>query len=39
MARPIWKGFISFGLVNVPVELYPAESRSELHFIMLDSRE
>jgi DNA end-binding protein Ku len=38
MARPIWKGSISFGLVNVPVVLYSAEKRKELHFKMLDSR-
>ena len=36
--RPIWKGQISFGLVNVPVSLYPAEERTEIHFHMLDSR-
>lgn len=35
--RPIWKGFISFGLVNVPVTLYPAEKRAELSFHLLDS--
>ena len=28
MARAIWKGAISFGLVNIPVELYPAEDAS-----------
>ncbi len=38
MARPIWKGHISFGLINVPVTLYPAEQRSELHFNLIDSR-
>jgi DNA end-binding protein Ku len=36
--RPIWKGQISFGLVNVPVSLYPAEERTDIHFHMLDSR-
>jgi DNA end-binding protein Ku len=36
--RPIWKGHISFGLVNVPVTLYPAEQRTELSFHMIDSR-
>lgn len=36
--RPIWKGHISFGLVNVPVTLYPAEQRDEAHFHMIDSR-
>jgi non-homologous end joining protein Ku len=28
MARGLWKGAISFGLVNVPVELFPADKRS-----------
>ncbi|HYC76870.1 MAG TPA: Ku protein [Planctomycetota bacterium] len=39
MARPIWKGHISFGLVNVPVGLYAAEKRSEISFRMLDGRD
>ncbi len=26
--RPLWKGSISFGLVNIPVGLYPATSRT-----------
>ena len=30
MARPIWKGMISFGLVSVPVSLYPAEQSHQL---------
>src|SRR5262245_15985233 len=39
MARPIWKGSISFGLVTIPVTLYSAENRQEeLHFTLLDSR-
>lgn len=38
MARPIWKGQISFGLVNVPVTLYSAEQKADLSFRMLDSR-
>jgi DNA end-binding protein Ku len=39
MPRPIWKGNISFGLVNVPVTLYSAEqSVSDISFRMLDSR-
>lgn len=37
MARAIWKGSISFGLVNIPVSLFSAENRSEeLSFHMLD---
>jgi DNA end-binding protein Ku len=39
MPRPIWKGHISFGLVNIPVTLYSAEHRCDLHFHMLDSRD
>jgi DNA end-binding protein Ku len=38
MSRPIWKGHISFGLVNVPVALYSAERRADLSFRMIDSR-
>ena len=39
MARGLWKGAISFGLVNVPVELYSAQKRSsELDLTMLDKR-
>ncbi len=32
MQRPIWKGAISFGLVHVPVALYPAASESGVDF-------
>jgi DNA end-binding protein Ku len=32
MARPIWSGSISFGLVNVPVRLYSATQDHEVHF-------
>ncbi|MGZ3613323.1 MAG: non-homologous end joining protein Ku [Thermodesulfobacteriota bacterium] len=38
MARPIWKGHISFGLINIPVTLYSAEKRSDLNFHLIDSR-
>ena len=38
MARPIWAGTLSFGLLNVPVSLMPGERRNDLHFRMLDSR-
>jgi DNA end-binding protein Ku len=38
MSRPIWKGHISFGLVNVPVVLYGAERRADLSFRLIDSR-
>lgn len=33
--RAIWKGTISFGLVSIPVSLYPAIQREELHFRLL----
>jgi len=32
MPRSIWKGSLSFGLVNVPVALYPATADKTLHF-------
>ena len=38
MPRAIWKGSISFGLVNIPVGLYSAEKRDEVHFNLLDRR-
>lgn len=38
MARPIWTGTISFGLLNIPVRLMTGERRVDLHFRMLDSR-
>jgi DNA end-binding protein Ku len=40
MPRGLWKGAISFGLVNVPVELFSAEKRTkELDLTMLDKRD
>lgn len=39
MARPIWNGTLSFGLLNIPVALMPGERRADLHFRMLDSRD
>ena len=39
MARALWKGAITFGLVNIPVELYPAEDRKTFQFSMLDKRD
>jgi DNA end-binding protein Ku len=38
MPRVIWKGAISFGLVHVPVALYPAASESGVDFDWLDRR-
>lgn len=39
MPRAIWKGAISFGLVQIPVGLYTAEESDELSFTMLDQRD
>jgi DNA end-binding protein Ku len=40
MPRSLWKGAISFGLVNVPVELHSARKRAaELDMTMLDKRD
>ena len=40
MARGLWKGAISFGLVNVPVELHSTRKRTaELDLTMLDKRD
>jgi DNA end-binding protein Ku len=38
MARPLWKGRISFGLVSVPVALYSAEKQVDISFRLIDSR-
>lgn len=39
MARSLWKGAISFGLVHIPVEMYPAVRESSLDLTMLDKRD
>ena len=39
MARPIWTGTLSFGLLNVPVSLMSGERRIDISFRMLDSRD
>ncbi|KRG71613.1 Ku protein [Pseudoxanthomonas dokdonensis] len=39
MARPIWTGNLSFGLLNIPVSLMSGERKVDLHFRMLDSRD
>ena len=38
MARAIWTGAISFGLVNVPVKLYSATSPKSVRFHQLSSK-
>jgi DNA end-binding protein Ku len=35
MARPIWKGSITFGLVNIPIQLETAIHEKTVHFHML----
>jgi DNA end-binding protein Ku len=36
MARAVWSGTISFGLVSVPVRLYPATKRKDVRFHEID---
>ena len=38
MPRSIWKGAIAFGLVHVPVALYPASQEDDIDFDWLDKR-
>jgi DNA end-binding protein Ku len=39
MARSIWRGAISFGLVNVPVKLYSAVSKKNVQFNQLHEKD
>jgi DNA end-binding protein Ku len=39
MARAIWKGSISFGLVNIPIALYPATKGEEFKFRLLRAKD
>lgn len=39
MPRVVWKGAIAFGLVHVPVGLYPASTSTRLDLDMLDRRD
>lgn len=39
MARPMWKGMISFGLVNVPVELHTAVRDHRPRFRLLHAKD
>lgn len=36
MARPVWTGVISFGLVSVPVKAYTAVRDKEIHFHQIE---
>jgi DNA end-binding protein Ku len=38
-ARPFWRGFLEFGLVQIPIELHSAEARNEIDFDLLDRRD
>jgi DNA end-binding protein Ku len=38
MARPVWSGTISFGLVNVPVKAFTAVRDHDVHFNQLDKK-
>ena len=37
--RPIWRGALTFGLVNIPVGLYSATTRSDLSFRLLHAKD
>ena len=39
MPRVLWKGAISFGLVTIPVSLYPASRSERVSFDMIDKRD
>lgn len=39
MPRALWKGAISFGLVHIPVSLYPASQSHGLSFDLVDKRD
>jgi DNA end-binding protein Ku len=38
MARPVWTGSISFGMVAIPIRLVPAVRRKSISFNQLDER-
>ncbi len=39
MARAIWSGALTFGLVNVPVKLFTAVAQKEVRFHMLHEKD
>ena len=39
MARPLWSGSLSFGLVNVPVQLFSAARDLDFHFHQLHEKD
>ncbi len=38
-SRPIWRGSLSFGLVNIPVALHAAETSDDISFKLLDRKD
>ncbi len=38
MARPLWKGAITFGLVSIPIEVHTAVRDRQLHFHLLTEK-
>src|SRR3954471_20912645 len=39
MARPLWKGAITFGLVSIPIEVHTAVRDKQLRFHLLTSKD
>ena len=39
MARPLWKGAITFGLVSIPIEVHTAVREKKLHFHLLTEKD
>jgi DNA end-binding protein Ku len=39
MARPLWKGAISFGMVSIPIKLYTATEEKDVRFNMLHEKD
>lgn len=37
--RSIWKGALSFGLVNIPIQMYTASREKELSFVLLHKKD
>lgn len=37
--RSIWKGSLSFGLVNIPVHMYTASHEKEISFVLLHKKD
>src|SRR6266508_3912111 len=38
MARAVWTGSLSFGLVTIPVRLYPATEPKDVRFHLMDAQ-